>query len=95
MARCLSFSGTKIRVEAVVTVAENIEGLRFRYRVLKKTDKSDGGEVDTPDLNNYVIVGVRVTLVGRTRLPDPELKEGEGYRRRTVETYVDVRNMRE
>lgn len=78
-----------------VTVAENIEGLRFRYRVLKKTDKSDGGEVDAPDLNNYVIVGVRVTLVGRTRLPDPQLKEGEGYRRRTVETYVDVRNMRE
>ena len=78
-----------------VVVAENIENLQFAYRVLKKTDKSDGGEVAVPDLNNYVIVGVRVTLVARTRRADPQLKEGEGFRRRTVETYVDVRNMKE
>jgi prepilin-type N-terminal cleavage/methylation domain-containing protein len=76
-----------------VTVAENVESLQLRYRVLKKTDKSDGGEVALPDLNNYVIVGVRVTLVARTRLADPDLKEG--FRRRTVDTYVDVRNMKE
>jgi len=76
------------------TMAENIESLRFRYRVWKKSDKSDGGEVDSPDLVNYVIVGVRVTLVARTMENDPELKVGGGFRRRTVETYIDVRNMK-
>jgi prepilin-type N-terminal cleavage/methylation domain-containing protein len=75
------------------TVAENVESLQFRYHVLKKSDKSDGGEVALPDLNNYVIVGVRVTLVARTRLTDPDLKEG--FRKRTVQTYVDVRNVKE
>jgi prepilin-type N-terminal cleavage/methylation domain-containing protein len=78
-----------------VTMAENIEGLQFRYRVRKKSDQSDGGEVDAPDLINYVIVGVRATLVARTRMADPQLKDGSGFRRRTVETYIDVRNMRE
>jgi prepilin-type N-terminal cleavage/methylation domain-containing protein len=77
-----------------MTMAENIESLSFRYRVRKKSDQSDGGEVDSPDLVNYVIVGVRVTLVARTMESDPELKVGDGFRRRTVETYIDVRNMR-
>jgi prepilin-type N-terminal cleavage/methylation domain-containing protein len=76
-----------------MTMAENIESLTFRYRVRKKSDQSDGGEVDSPDLVNYVIVGVRVTLVARTMESDPQLKVGDGFRRRTVETYIDVRNM--
>lgn len=77
-------------------LAENIESLRFLYRVWKKSDKSDGGEVAVPDLVNYAIVGVRANLVARTRLSDPQIaKTGDGYRRRTVETYIDVRNMKD
>ena len=89
-----SLPESKYRRRPGQTMAENIESLRFRYRVWKKSDQSDGGEVDSPDLVNYVIVGVRVTLVARTMESDPELKVGDGFRRRTVETYIDVRNMK-
>jgi prepilin-type N-terminal cleavage/methylation domain-containing protein len=70
------------------SVAENIEDLRFRYVL------ADTTEVDVPG-NPRDIRGVRITIQARTRMSDPELKEGGGFRRRTLNTYVDLRNQRD
>jgi len=70
------------------TVAENIEDLQFRYVLVDTT------EVDAP-ANPIDVRGVRITIQARTRLSDPELKDGGGFRRRTLETYVDLRNLRD
>jgi prepilin-type N-terminal cleavage/methylation domain-containing protein len=67
------------------TVAENIERLQFRYLL------ADGNEVDAP-ADPKQIRGVRVTITARTQMEDPELKD---VRRRTLTTYVDLRNMRD
>ena len=68
-------------------VAEYVEDLQFRYVL------ADNTEVDLPG-NPKDVRGVRITIQARTRLSDPELKEGGGFRRRTLNTYVDLRNQR-
>ena len=70
------------------SVAEYIEDLQFRYVL------ADTTEVDVPG-NPRDIRGVRITIQARTRMSDPELKEGGGFRRRTLNTYVDLRNQRD
>jgi hypothetical protein len=70
------------------TIAENIEGLQFRYLL------ADFTEMDSP-LDPMQIRGVRVTITARTRMSDPQLKDGGGFRRRTLNTYIDLRNMRD
>lgn len=74
-----------------VTVAENIEALQFRYVLV------DGTEVDVPlsPSTPRDIRGVRITITARTNVNDPELKTGVGVRRRTLTTYVDLRNLRD
>ncbi len=69
-------------------VAENIENLQFRYVL------ADTTEVDLP-ANPQDVRGVRITIQARTRLSDPELKEGGGFRKRTLNTYIDLRNLRD
>ena len=66
-------------------VAENIESLQFEY-----FDASGNPTVIPADVRM-----VRVTLTARTDLPDPELmKSGtDGYRRRTIASNIQVRNM--
>ena len=70
------------------TVAEYIEGLQFRYVLV------DGTESDVPG-NPRDIRGIRVRIIARTQLADPQIKEGGGFRRRTLNTYVDLRNLRD
>jgi len=69
-------------------VAEYVEDLQFRYVL------ADNTEVDLPG-NPKDVRGVRITIQARTRLSDPELKEGGGFRRRTLNTYIDLRNIRD
>jgi prepilin-type N-terminal cleavage/methylation domain-containing protein len=69
-------------------VAEYIEDLQFRYVL------ADTTEVDVPG-NPTDVRGVRITIQARTRMSDPQLKEGGGFRRRTLNTYVDLRNQRD
>jgi len=69
-------------------VAEYVEDLQFRYVL------ADNTEVDLPG-NPKDVRGVRITIQARTRLSDPELKEGGGFRRRTLNTYIDLRNLRD
>ncbi len=70
------------------TVAEYIEDLQFRYVL------ADTTEVDVPG-NPVDVRGVRISIRARTRLSDPELKAGGGFRTRTLNTYVDLRNLRD
>jgi len=70
------------------TVAEYIEDLQFHYIL------ADTTEVDVP-ANPMDVRGVRITVRATTRMSDPELKEGGGFRRRTLDTYVDLRNLRD
>ena len=69
------------------TVAENIESLQFEY-----FDASGNPTVIPANVRM-----IRVTLTATTdpNLPDPELKKagGDGYRRRTISSNVQVRNM--
>ena len=70
------------------TVAEYIEDLQFRYVLVDNT------EVDLPG-NPKDVRGVRITIQARTQMSDPQLKEGGGFRRRTLNSYVDLRNLRD
>jgi len=70
------------------TVAEYIEDLQFRYVL------ADTTEVDVPG-NPTDVRGVRITIQARTQMSDPELKDGGGFRRRTLNTYIDLRNLRD
>ncbi len=70
------------------SVAEYVEDLQFRYIL------ADTTEVDVPG-NPRDVRGVRITIQARTRLSDPELKEAGGFRKRTLNTYVDLRNQRD
>jgi prepilin-type N-terminal cleavage/methylation domain-containing protein len=71
-----------------ITVAENIEALQFRYVL------ADSSEADMP-ADPKQIRGVRINLTARTQMSDPELKVGGGFRRRTLTTYIDLRNLRD
>jgi prepilin-type N-terminal cleavage/methylation domain-containing protein len=68
-------------------VAENIENLQFHYVL------ADGTENDAPG-DPTQIRGVRITITARTQRSDPQSKEPGGFLRRTINTYVDVRNLR-
>ena len=70
------------------SVAEYIEDLQFRYVL------ADTTEVDVPG-DPRDVRGVRITIQARTRMSDPELKDGGGFRRRTLNTYIDLRNLRD
>jgi prepilin-type N-terminal cleavage/methylation domain-containing protein len=70
-------------------VAENIENLRFRYVM------NTGETLDVvPAARFDDIRMVQVTLVARTDRIDPELaKAGDGFRRRTLNSNIQVRNL--
>ena len=68
------------------TVAEHIENLQFRYVL------ADGKEMDMP-ANPKEIRGIRMTITARTQMEEPEWKGEDRFRRRTLTTYVDLRNM--
>ena len=70
-------------------VADYIENLQFLYTLV------DGTQTDAPG-DPKLIRGVTVNITARTEGKDPELaKVGDGYRRRTVTTYIDMRNIRD
>jgi prepilin-type N-terminal cleavage/methylation domain-containing protein len=71
-----------------ITVAENIEGLQFEY--------FDGGGnlLALPIENPGLIRRVRVTVTARTIRSDSDFPGGDGLRRRTVASNIDIRNLR-
>ncbi len=66
-------------------VAENIENLQFKYTLL------NGNVVDSPG-NPSHIRSVSVTLSARTKMTDPQYP-GDGYRRQTMNSITELRNM--
>lgn len=71
-----------------VTVAENIEGLQFRYFLV------DSSEVDLPS-DPKKIRGVRITITAKTKTSDSSIKAEGGFIKRIINTYVDLRNLRD
>jgi prepilin-type N-terminal cleavage/methylation domain-containing protein len=71
-------------------VAENIENLQFEY--FGKDKNGDG--IPDPAISAGDIRLVKVTVIARTNLSDPEYKgETGGFRRRTITSNILVRNM--
>ena len=64
-------------------LAENIESLEFSF-----FDRSGDVTVNPSDIQM-----VKVTVTARTNTLDPQLKGGDGYRRRTLSSHIKVRNM--
>jgi prepilin-type N-terminal cleavage/methylation domain-containing protein len=63
-------------------LADNIESLEFAYF------DANGIEISNPP----DIRMVKVTLMARTSMMDPQFKDGDGYRRRTLSSHIQVRN---
>jgi type IV pilus assembly protein PilW len=68
-------------------MAENIEDVQFEYF------DSDGNLLPLPIADPGIIRMIKVTLRARTNMADPDLKGGDGYRRRTISSNIQVRNM--
>jgi hypothetical protein len=64
-------------------VADNIEGLEFIY-----LDTSGNVTSNPQDIRM-----VKVTVIAKTNMSDPQLKGGDGYRRRKLSSNIKVRNM--
>ena len=64
-------------------VADDIEVLRFEYL----------DEAGNPTLDPTDICRIRIVVTARTDEPDPELKDGDGHRRRQIASNVYLRNM--
>ena len=64
-------------------MAENIESVTFEYF-------DSNGE---PTGDDHKIRIVRIAIRSRTGRPDPEFKEGDGYRHREIASNVQVRNL--
>ena len=64
-------------------LAENIESLQFTY-----FDINGNVTANSPDIRM-----VKVTVTAKTNMVDPQLKGGDGYRRRTLSSHIKVRNM--
>ena len=64
-------------------IAENIESIQFQY-------------LDANNNTTTILANIRrviITITGRTSISDPELGIGGGYRRRTLTSSVQVRNL--
>jgi len=64
-------------------IAENIEDLQFEYF------DANGNPTAFPE----DIRMVKVTVTARTDISDPQLKGGDGYRRRQIASNISIRNM--
>ena len=65
-------------------VAENIDSLQFVY-----LDKDGNPTANPPDIRM-----IQLTIIARTDKTDPELaKAGDGFRRRTLTTNIQLRNL--
>jgi prepilin-type N-terminal cleavage/methylation domain-containing protein len=73
-------------------LAEDIESVQFQYF------DANCNDVNCPPLalpiaNPGIIRMVRVTVTARTNMVDTDFKGGDGYRRRTIDSNIQIRNM--
>jgi prepilin-type N-terminal cleavage/methylation domain-containing protein len=69
------------------TVAENIENVQFEYF------DADGNLLALPIADPGIIRMIRVSVRARTNMADSDFKGGDGYRRRTIASNIQIRNM--
>jgi type IV pilus assembly protein PilW len=72
------------------SVAEYIEDLKICY-ILGNEPNSCAPIVGNPTQ----IRGIKIAITARTKSSDFQLKEGSGFRRRTINTYIDLRNLKD
>ena len=71
-------------------VAENIENLQFAYF----DDANPPNQLALPIADPKIIRMIQVTIIARTDKTDSELaKAGDGFRRRTLTTNIQLRNL--
>jgi prepilin-type N-terminal cleavage/methylation domain-containing protein len=66
-------------------IGENMERLQFQYTL------SDGTVTNSPATPSNIRM-VKVDMTARTKMPDPQMP-GDGYRRRVLFSFVQVRNL--
>ena len=66
-------------------VAEGVEDLQLRYTL------SDGTVIDSPATPSDIRI-VSITITARTKIRDPQYP-GDGWRRQTLTSHVEVRNL--
>jgi len=66
-------------------IGENMERLEFQYTL------SDGTVTNSPATPSNIRM-VKVDMTARTKMPDPQMP-GDGYRRRELFSFVQVRNL--
>jgi len=78
-------------------VAENIEALEFTYVMSDKTVKNGAqlhaNQTYSDPLSYVNIRAIQVRLVARTKLQDPAVTTGDGYRRRELTSTIHLRNL--
>ena len=75
-----------------VTVAENIENVQFEYFDGANPPNQLVPPIAGVDLETIRMI--RVTVTAKTDMADPDLKKvGDGYRRRTISSNIQIRNM--
>jgi hypothetical protein len=67
-------------------VADNIQNLQFRYTL------KDGSESDSPGTPADIRV-IRVDVLAKTNMQDPDYQAGGGYRTRQIVSNIQPRNM--
>jgi hypothetical protein len=68
-------------------LADNIESLEFKYY----TSSTDEVGTDSPT-NPQNVQRIRITVIARTSMSDPDYGGGDGFRRRQMTSYVKIRN---
>lgn len=71
------------------TVAENIEDVQFEYF----DDANPPNQLALPIADPGIIRMIRVTVRATTKMADPDFKGGDGFRRRTIASNIQIRNM--
>ena len=74
-------------------VAENIESLQFVYTIREDDGALVVYDGNMPGNKRDNIRMVQVTIGAKTDKQDPDLKGGDGYRRRTLRSEIQLRNL--
>jgi prepilin-type N-terminal cleavage/methylation domain-containing protein len=70
-------------------LADNIENVQFEYF----DDANPPNQLALPIADPGIIRMIRVTVTAKTNMADPAYKGGDGFRRRTIASNIQVRNM--
>jgi hypothetical protein len=73
-------------------LAENIESVQFDY-FGPDADPTKDPPMALPIADPGIIRMIKVTLTAKTNMADPDYKGEDGFRRRTISSNIQIRNM--